>query len=147
MAYSPELGIVATLKTNSTTGVVSTFPRQWTTNGGFYTPAATMVANIAAVLPSKCRWSRKGRVVYVEGSIQIDPTTTATLTQLRLSLPTPSAFTATTDLSGTFSGVPANHAGIIAADVATGTALLSYTPTDVTNQTVAFSFSYTVMPF
>jgi len=147
MAYAPELGVVASLKTNSTTGVVSTFPRQWTANGCFFTPAATTVANVAAVVPSRCRWSRQGRIVYVEGSIQIDPTTTATLTQLRLSLPTPSTFTSTTDISGTFSGVPSNHAGSIAADTATGTALLSYTPTDVTNQTVAFSFSYAVMPF
>ena len=147
MVYSSELGVVAALKANSTTGVVSTFPRQWTTNGCFYTPTATTVANVAASTVAKCRWSRAGRIVYVEGSIQIDPTTTATLTQLRLSLPVPSTFTATTDLSGTFSGVPSNHAGRIESDTATGTAVLSYTPTDVTNQTVAFSFSYTVMPF
>jgi hypothetical protein len=146
-AYSPELGIIAAINKNSTAATTSCYPRQWTANGCFYTPAATMVANIAAVVPSRCRWSRQGRVVYAEGSIQIDPTTTATLTQLRLSLPVPSTFIATTDLSGTFSGAPANHAGSIAADTATGTALLSYTPTDVTNQTVAFSFSYAVMPF
>ena len=147
MVYSSELGVVAALKANSTTGVVSTFPRLWTANGCFYTPTATTVANVAASTVAKCRWSRAGRIVYVEGSIQIDPTTTATLTQLRLSLPVPSTFTATTDLSGTFAGAPANHAGSIAADVATGSALLSYTPVDVTNQTVAFSFSYAVMPF
>ena len=147
MVYSSELGVVAALKANSTTGVVSTFPRQWTTNGCFYTPTATTVANVAASTVAKCRWSRAGRIVYVEGSIQIDPTNTATLTQLRFSLPVPSTFAATTDLSGTLSGVPSNHAGRIEADTATGTAVLSYTPTDVSNQTVAFSFSYAVMPF
>lgn len=145
MAYSSELGVAAALKANSTTGVVSTFPRLWTTNGCFHTPTATTVANVAASTVAKCRWSRAGRIVHVEGSIQIDPTTT--LTQLRLSLPVPSTFTATTDLSGTFSGVPSNHTGSISADTATGTALLSYTPTDVTNQTVAFAFSYAVLPF
>ena len=145
--YSPELGIIAAINKNSTAAMTSCYPRQWTANGCFYTPAATVVANIAAVVLSRCRWSRQGRVVYVEGAIQIDPTTTATLTQLRLPLPVPSTFTATTDLSGTFSGVPSNHTGSIAADTSTGTALLSYTPTDVTNQTVAFAFSYAVLPF
>ena len=147
--WSPELGVFcfSAITSSTTTALTSVYPKKWTTNGGFYKPVATSVSNVAASTVARCRWSRQGRVVYVEGAIQIDPTTTATLTQLRLSLPVPSTFTATTDLSGTFSGVPSNHAGSISADTGTGTALLSYTPTDVTNQTVAFAFSYAVLPF
>lgn len=113
---------------------------------GTYTPTLTNVANIDASTAYVCQYMRVGSVVTVSGKVDIDPTTIGVSTQLGISLPIASSFTASEQLGGTAMnpGVAADAAAIF-ADAANDRAQLQY----VTAASVAngfwFSFAYRVI--
>jgi len=112
---------------------------------GTYTPTLTGVANVSASTARKCSWLQVGAVVTVAGQLDIDPTTTLTLTQLGISLPVASNLGTAFELGGT--GISkTNNVGTIEGDAANNRAQLAFSlPGDVTNQTVTFSFSYEIV--
>src|SRR3990167_10996405 len=65
-----------------------------------YTPTLTNVFNVAASTAYACQYMRVGNVVTVSGQVDIDPTAASTYTELDISLPIASAFTATNQLGG-----------------------------------------------
>jgi len=111
---------------------------------GTYTPTLTNVANVAASTAYSCQYSRVGSVVTVSGEVDIDPTTTLTLTQLGISLPIASNLTATNELGGT-SADDLGTAARVAGDATNNRAEVRMTPVDVTNRRFSFTFTYRIL--
>jgi len=109
-----------------------------------YTPTLTNVANVAASTAYSCQYSRVGTVVTVSGEVDIDPTTTLTLTQLGISLPIASNLTATNELGGT-SADDLGTAARVAGDLTNNRAEVRMTPVDVTNRRFSFTFTYRIL--
>lgn len=107
---------------------------------GAYTPTGTIIANVDAQTPDQMIWSKNGRVMSFAGSISIDATTTATLTEVNLSAPAGMtfAFTNANDAQGTVSDA-AGMSGRVIADVANQRLRIQVTPTATT--AVVYSFS------
>jgi hypothetical protein len=112
---------------------------------GTYTPTLTQVANVSAQTAYLCQWIRVGNVVTVTGKVDIDPTTTLTLTQLGVSLPIASNIANAQNCAGTFSASGVVNQGAVLGDATNDRGELDFTPTDVTNQSYYFTFTYTVL--
>lgn len=113
---------------------------------GTYTPALTNGANVAASTAFACQWLRVGATVTVSGRVDVDPTLTATDTQLGIALPVASNFAAVTDCAGTaVAPTLSGECAAILADVANDRALLQWKAVDVTNAARYFSFTYRVI--
>lgn len=113
---------------------------------GTYTPTLTNVANLDASTAYQAQYTRMGNVVIVSGKVDIDPTLTATATQLGISLPIASNIGAAEDCSGTaFAPGIAGQGAAIVGDAANNRAEMQWVATDVTNQAMHFIFSYEVI--
>lgn len=113
---------------------------------GTYTPTLTNVANLAASTAYSCQYMRVGNTVTVSGKVDIDPTVTATLTRLGISLPIASNLGAQEQCAGTAvaSGIASQSAAIL-GDATNDRAQLEYISTDITNQSMYFTFTYRVI--
>lgn len=113
---------------------------------GVYTPTLTNVANIAASTAYECQYLRSGSTVCVSGKVDIDPTLTATSTQLGISLPIASNFGTAQDCAGTaFAPAIISQGAAILGDVANDRAQMEFISGDVTNQAMYFIFEYQVI--
>lgn len=112
---------------------------------GTYTPTITAVANCTVNSATLSSWMRVGNVVTVTVQLNIDPTLTATTTQVRVSLPIASNFAGGNQCGGTAycPGIASLGAAIL-ADVANDEALIQFVSTDVTDQLWAGSFTYLI---
>lgn len=120
----------------------------WQTLGasGIYTPTLTNVANVAASAANPCQWHRDGLAVTVSCALDVDPTLTATLTQLGISLPIASAIAQTYQVAGTgVSPTIATQSGGVLADVANDRAELDFTSVSLANATWYITFTYRVI--
>lgn len=114
------------------------------TDAGDYTPTLFNTTNVAASTAYQCSWFRVRNKVFVFGLVDIDVTLGAA-TELRMSLPIASNLTAGSDLTGTAASNAAAGLSIgIAAHPSTDRASFLFTATSLTNNTYAFTFSYTV---
>lgn len=113
---------------------------------GTYTPSLTEVANVADSTAYVCQYLRVGNTVQVSGQVAIDPTLGATLTQLGISLPVPSALTQAYQAGGTAAcAAVAGYVAAISGDATNDRAELAFTTgADVANRTWAFTCSYLV---
>ncbi len=117
----------------------------------FYLPVLTNVANITTSSPYFTWWTRLGNIVTVWGKITADATTINTDTQIRMSLPLPSAFFHEEQLSGTINGFPpvgatTNIAGICKANPADMDCVFEYYSTNDQDNDLRFIFSYLMIP-
>lgn len=114
---------------------------------GTYTPTLTNLANIDASTPYECQYLQVGDVVTVSGRCDADMTASATATQLRISLPIPSVFTAAEQCSGTaFCPTAAGEGAAIRASVTASTASMNWITSTTSNQAMYFTFTYIVIP-
>lgn len=113
---------------------------------GVYVPVLTHVANVAASTAYACQWARLGDLILVSGKVDVDPTLTVTSTQLGISLPVRSVFTAAEQCGGVAfaPGIATQGAGIL-ADVGNARAVMQWVSGDVTNQPMTFTFMYQVI--
>lgn len=115
---------------------------------GTYTPTITNVVNVAASSAPHAIYMRIGNIVHVSGIVNIDPTTAATATQFRISLPIASDLTAAGDLVGVGAeGSVVNTSGsaaIIDVDTTNDCAIVSYACMDGSNHGFSFSFQYII---
>lgn len=113
---------------------------------GVYTPTLTGVANVAASTAYECQYMQVGSTVTVSGRVDVDPTLTATSTELGVSLPVASNLGAAEDCAGVAfaSGIAAQGAAI-RGDAANNRAEMVWIAADVTNQPMYFVFSYQVI--
>jgi hypothetical protein len=130
--------------TNGAGSITFEVPTTFITSGT-YTPTITNGSNVAGSTAYECQYMRVGSVVTVSGRIDIDPTLTATSTQLTFTLPISSAFGASNNLGGT--AYCPNIAGMGAAIQSDGVsqALVQYVPSDLTNNPYFFSFTYRII--
>jgi hypothetical protein len=142
--------------TLTTTGAVSTGALTCTTidtgNGalelsrGTYTPTLTNVANMAASTAYQAQYLRVGNTVTVSGKVDVDPTLTATATQLGISLPIASNLGAQEDCAGcAFASGIASQGASVRGDAANNRAEMAWISTDVTNQPMYFTFTYEII--
>jgi hypothetical protein len=116
--------------------------------GATYTPTLTNVTNVAASTTKICTYTRVGKIVTVTGYILVDVTTTATASQIDISLPIASDLTVDTDLNGVASHAQASAAyatGRIVGDVTNNRAnVLWYAGADGANREMSFTFTYII---
>lgn len=114
---------------------------------GTYTPTITAVANCTIGGGYSAQYLRVGNTVTVSGKCDIDPTSATTLTQVGISLPVASNFSAEEHCAGVAatSGVT-GYSGRIVADGTNDRAELQFvTATDVSNVGWSFHFTYQVI--
>jgi hypothetical protein len=99
-------------------------PRRF--HSGTYTPTGTGVVNVTAFTTQVCQFARVGNFVQVAGVVNITPTANNVGTQLRLSLPVPSAFTLITDLSGVGANSIDGNVDNVFADVVNDEAVIQF---------------------
>jgi len=111
-----------------------------------YSPTLTNSANLDASTTHQCTYHRVGNTVTVAGQIDIDPTTTATLTTLGVSLPVASNFTTSFQAGGVGASLTVADGPIgIFSDSTNDRVTFQYVCTDVTNHTISFTFTYEVL--
>lgn len=115
-------------------------------DSGVYTPTLTNVLNLDASTAYQCQFMRVGTVVTVSGKVDLDPTAAGSV-QLGISLPITSNIGAPEDCGGTAAatGIAGQSAAIL-GDTTNDRAQLEFIAVDLTNQAMAFSFTYRVIP-
>lgn len=113
---------------------------------GTYNPTLTNVANVTASTAYQCQYLRVGNTVVVSGKFDIDPTLTATATQLGISLPIASNIGAAQNCGGVaFASGIASQGAAIVGDATNDRAEVQYISTDTTNQPMYFIFQYLII--
>lgn len=113
---------------------------------GTYTPVLYAVANVDATTTYMAQYLRIGPTVVVSGKADVNPTLTATSTQVGISLPFPSAFSAAEQCAGTaFSPTIAGMGGAILADTTNDRAQMQFLSSDVNNNAMYYTFTYQVL--
>lgn len=111
---------------------------------GTYTPTQTNVTNLDGSTAYVCQYLRVGTVVTVSGRLDANPTTISTLTQIGISLPFPSAFSATEQCAGNATSTLDDHAAIF-ADATNDRAIMSWIANDTTDHAMFFTFTYRII--
>ncbi len=112
---------------------------------GTFTTSCTAVANLASVTGGDGQWMRVGNVVTVSVPVTVDPTTTATLTRARCSIPIASNLAAAGDLAGT-GAIPAlNEAAAILEDTTNDQFEINWLPVNVASVVMRVQLSYEVL--
>ena len=113
---------------------------------GTYTPTLTNVANLDASTAFLCRYTRTGDIVTVSGLVGVNPTLTATVTTLNLSLPISSGLTAVSQLSGvSFSPEVSGMGAAFFGDVTNDRAVMEFVSNDIGSRAMYFIFTYQVL--
>lgn len=111
---------------------------------GTYTPTLFNTTNIAASTAYSCQWMRVGNVITVSGKVDID-VTIGVASELGMSLPVASAFTADENAGGTASSsAAASLVSAIRADAANDRVSLVFVAISLTNDSYFFEFTYVV---
>ena len=114
--------------------------------GTTYTPALTNVANLDSSTASEFQYIRTGSVVGVSGAVHVNPTLTATSTQLGIALPIASNLGAAEDCAGTaFSPAIAGMGAAIIGDETNNRAQMQWIASDITGQSMYIHFIYNII--
>jgi len=152
--YVPNLNIVSTPINNDT--LTQVLARDWTTgqvkykrtflSDGTYTPSLTNVTNTTASTAYVTGYYRIGASVTVFGKVDVNPTLGAgTATEIGISLPIASNFTAEEDLGGTaVSDALASETARVKADATNDRAAVIFKSISITNDSYSFEFSYRI---
>lgn len=113
---------------------------------GTYTPTATNVTNAPSCSVSECQWMRVGNTVIVSGAVTTGTLSAAapTTTQIGISLPIASNFTALSDLAGAMGFNSSWNSCDIFADTTNDRATLDFVANTTTGLTRSFTFFYEV---
>ena len=111
---------------------------------GLYTPAFTAVANVGSSTPYACAYLRVGNVVMVAGKLDMAAAAAPAVTQLGISLPIASNFTADSNCGGSAApnSAVASYPGAINADAANDRAQLNIYSPNTANLGMFFTFGY-----
>lgn len=108
---------------------------------GTYTPTLTNTTNVTSSTAFTSYYVRVGDYVYVWGEVEIDATTSLTLTELGMSLPIASSITDSRELAGTAAHED-NTAIQIKGDASNNRAMFRFTPQSGSINMYSFHFSY-----
>ena len=115
---------------------------------GTYTPTLTNTTNIGASTSYQAQYMRVGNVVTVSGRANIDPTVTLTASEMGISLPIASNFTAANNLGGVGSiATTANEisSGGILADTTNDRATFRFLSGGTAARDYYFTFTYQIL--
>lgn len=113
---------------------------------GTYTPTLTAVANVSASTAYACQYLQVGDTVSVSGKVDVTATAGSAATHLGVSLPVPSAFSASEQCAGTaFCSAVFGLGAAIEADASNDRASIRYMSSDTSSRTLFFSFIYQVV--
>ena len=113
---------------------------------GVYTPTLSNVANLDASTAFECQYLRVGASVVVSGKVDVDPTLTATSTQLGITIPVASNFGTAQDLGGAAAALAiAGMSAAIFADTTNDRAQMQFISTDINNNSMYFTFMYQIL--
>lgn len=112
---------------------------------GTYTPTLTNTTNVFASTAQTTYYTRIGNQVSVWGTVTIDPTASATLTVLGISLPVTSALASFRQLAGTAARTDGADYGIVTGNAVDDIASLRFTPTSAASDDWSFHFSYVLV--
>jgi len=113
---------------------------------GRYTPTITNGANVSANTTYELLWTRIGFIVTVHFVAQVTLTTTNTSSIINVSLPVPSNFTSTIDLTGSFINDRIGARSSVSASTSTDDALFFMLVSTTGVHTLYGEFSYRVRP-
>lgn len=117
-----------------------------TITSGVYTPTLTSVANVDSSTAYECTYKRVGSTVTVAGVLDADPTTTATLTRIGISLPVASNIGGAGDVGGTaFCNSIAGEGAAILEDSANDRAEMRWICSGTASRSMYFQFQYQVI--
>jgi len=143
-------GLLLLDSSNSVRDTIAT--REWAQSqfySGTQTPTATNSTNVSASTPGQEQYMRVGNTVTVSGYIAIDCTSASVPSEIDLSLPIPSAFSSTTQLSGVFmeavSGVASPGHGTISSNSTNDRVTITFTPRADTNLSYRYTYTYQVL--
>lgn len=123
--------------------------RQWLdriVRSGRWTPTLTNVANLDASTAHECSYALVGSMCIVSGWVDVDPTA-AGATQLNISPPVSSRFSALNEAAGVaFCNAVAGQGAIIAADPTNDALQMAWTAVNTANQPMFFIAMYWVIP-
>jgi hypothetical protein len=111
---------------------------------GIYTPTITNDTNVDSSTSQTCRFIRVGDQVFVSGAVTVDATAAAA-TEVGISLPVASNFSALTDCAGAAAANAIQQSGAIFADPTNDRARLQFLATSTASQVMWFTFAYTVI--
>lgn len=109
---------------------------------GEYTPTVIAGTNISAASLIVAHWFRSGKYVHVFASLNVDPTSTGA-SQVDITLPIPSDFSATSDALGIATAV--GEAGAILADTTNNRLSIFFTAVNTALHTLCLSASYKLL--
>lgn len=115
---------------------------------GTYTPTLTGVTNIATSSAQLCNYMRVGDIVTVSGGISVNVTAAATNSEIGISLPIASAFTAFQHCGGVGSPTNATYSaenGSIYGDGTNDRATMSFKPSATGSRNYAIHFTYRII--
>jgi len=116
---------------------------------GIATPTATNGTNVSASTPGQTQYIRVGNTVTVSGYIDITCTSANITSQIDLTIPVASAFTNTTQLSGTMleavTGVASPGHGTVVSQATDDRLSIDFTPRATGSLSYRFTYTYQVL--
>lgn len=137
-----------------------TFSAQWDASGnliegplvasGTWTATLTAVANVNGTPTfTKAHYTRVGNEVTYSIEVVVDATASATVTELRFSLPISSNLAAAGDILGTLAGETTGSSAVsghVETDAANDEGVMQFTSQSVNNHTITVTGHYTIFP-
>lgn len=114
-------------------------------DSGVYNPTLTNQTNVVGSTAFSGQWLRVGDVVTVSGKFNCDPTSANILTQLGISIPVASNFTAEQHCGGSVGCRTAEGSGLVFGDATNDRAFAQFFPTSPNNAAWGFIFMYRVI--
>jgi hypothetical protein len=113
--------------------------------GGTYSPTVAGVANVdATTISGTFKYMRLGNIVAVSGIINVDPTSGSTTTDVSITLPIASNFTAAEDCIGSGGAQSNDDVGSVIGDATGDFAVLRFTSNGTANVAFRVVFMYEV---
>jgi hypothetical protein len=113
---------------------------------GTYAPTITAVANVdSASASGDFIYQKISTVVSVAGTVNVDPTAAGVTTDVGISLPVASDFTAATDAAGTGGAQGNDDVASVIADATNNRAVLRFTAAGTVSAAFRLNFMYVVM--
>lgn len=134
-------GVIETPRVHNNGGTTTATPA---VSSGTYTPTSSTKTNVASDTPTLHQWMRVGNVVTVSGACSVTPTAGSALTQLNLTLPVASNFTASYECCGGGGLVvgTVNVPAYISSDATNDRATLQFVSSGTGAHVVRYSFTY-----
>lgn len=110
-----------------------------------YSPTVTGVTNTDAVTGYTCQYLRVGSVVTVSGRVDIDPTTSGAATEVRVTVPIASNFSAIGQVGGAAISSDVDGKFAIYADTTNDALLFAGLPNTTLNAAYFFSATYLIV--